>query len=55
MVLRINRIQALFKMKPTDVFKMLESEMVCFPKNRLSQYVIHNYTTYPESIKSQIV
>jgi dephospho-CoA kinase len=51
---RINQIQAQFKMKPTDVFKMLEPEMDVFQKNRLSQYVIHNYTTYPENIKSQI-
>jgi dephospho-CoA kinase len=51
---KINQIQAQFKMKPTDVFKMLESEMDVFQKNRLSQYIIHNYSTYPENIKSQI-
>jgi dephospho-CoA kinase len=51
---RINEIQRHFKMKLTDVYKMIDTEMDVFQKNRLCEYVIHNYNTYADSVEKQI-
>ena len=51
---RINEIQRHFKMKLTDVHKMIDTEMDVFQKNRLCEYVIHNYNTYADSVEKQI-
>lgn len=52
--LRTDEIQRIFKMKSSDVYNMLDSEMDVFQKNRLSNYVIHNYNNYGDSVKNQV-
>ena len=52
--IRINEIKHYFKMKTTDVHKMVETEMNSLQKNRLSNYTIHNYDGYYETVEHQI-
>lgn len=52
--IRINEIQRQFKMRSTDVCKMTDTEMDVFQKNRLCDYVIHNYLTYAVPTEKQI-
>jgi dephospho-CoA kinase len=52
---RIHEIQRHFKMKSTDVYNMVDSEMDVFQKNRLSDYIIHNYPAYAETVEKQLI
>lgn len=51
---RSTDIQKKCKISTTDAWKLIDSEMDVFQKNRLADYSIHNYESYAQSIDTQI-
>jgi len=52
--LRVEDIQIRNKVTVADAYGMMENEMDLFQKNRLSDYTIHNYPAYRDSLERQI-
>jgi dephospho-CoA kinase len=52
--LRVEDIQIRNKVTVADAYGMMENEMDLFQKNRLSDYTIHNYPAYHDSLERQI-
>jgi len=53
--LRVEAIQRKNKMKSSDAYSLIDTEMDVFQKNRLSDYTINNYPAYCDSVEKQII
>lgn len=51
---RVEDIQRINKLRTTEAWKIVDSEMDSFQKNRLCQYTIHNYDAHNEGLERQI-
>lgn len=52
--LRITEIGKKYDIKYLEAYELADNEMDHFDKNNMSDYVIHNYDTYSESVSKQI-
>jgi dephospho-CoA kinase len=52
---RVEDIQHINKLRTTEAWKIVDSEMDSFQKNRMCQYTIHNYEAHQDSLERQIV
>jgi dephospho-CoA kinase len=51
---RVEEIQSINKLRTTEAWKIVDSEMDSFQKNRMCQYTIHNYDAHQDSLERQI-
>jgi dephospho-CoA kinase len=51
---RVEDIQHINKLRTTEAWKIVDSEMDSFQKNRMCQYTIHNYDAHQDSLERQI-
>ena len=52
--IRVGEIQDTYKMRSTEAWALLDTEIDPFQKNRLCNYTIHNYESYNDSVETQI-
>jgi len=52
---RVEEIQRINKLRTTESWKIVDSEMDSFQKNRMCQYTIHNYVAHNESLERQVI
>jgi dephospho-CoA kinase len=51
---RVADIQRINKLRTTEAWKIVDSEMDSFQKNRMCQYTIHNYEAHNDGLEKQI-
>ena len=52
--IRVGEIQDAYKMRSTEAWALVDTEIDPFQKNRLCNYTIHNYESYNDSVEKQI-
>ena len=52
--IRVGEIQDTYKMRSTEAWALVDTEIDPFQKNRLCNYTIHNYESYNDSVEKQI-
>lgn len=52
---RVEEIQKINKLRTTEAWKIVDSEMDSFQKNRMCQYTIHNYDAHNDSLEKQVI
>lgn len=53
--IRVSDISGIQQIRLTEAYNIIENEMDIFQKNNLSNYVLHDYNSYNESLEEQIL